>query len=97
MIKFLFEDLKLESTGLTSFKADIISGIEARRMFALLAEVEMLKKQLVDAKETILELRQREQTMKESLAEQTQKLLEKGIRFENICLDESKPTALIRK
>ena len=35
--------------------------------------------------------------MKDRLAEQAQRMLERGVRFENICLGERRPTALIRK
>ena len=60
-------------------------------------ENEVLRRELIKAKQTIFELREKERKMKDRLAEQAQRMLERGVRFENVCLGERRPTALIRK
>ncbi|XP_054167296.1 uncharacterized protein LOC128964685 [Oppia nitens] len=60
-------------------------------------EVDVLRRELVKAKQTIFELQDKERKMKDRLAEQTQRMLERGVRFENVCLGDRRPTALIRK
>jgi hypothetical protein len=60
-------------------------------------ELEVLRRELVKSKQTIFELQEKEQKMKDRLAEQAQRMLERGIHFENVCLGERRPTALIRR
>ncbi|RWS03371.1 uncharacterized protein B4U79_12865 [Dinothrombium tinctorium] len=60
-------------------------------------EIETLRRELVKAKQTIFEMQEKEQKLKDRLAEQAQRMLERGLRFENVCLGERRPTALIRK
>ena len=60
-------------------------------------ELEVLRRELIKAKQTIFEMQEKEQKMKERLAEQAQKMLDRGIPFENVCIGEKRPTALIRK
>lgn len=60
-------------------------------------ELEVLRRELVKSKQTIFELQEKERKMKDRLAEQAQRMLERGIRFENVCLGERRPTALIRR
>lgn len=60
-------------------------------------QVENLHDELAKAQQTIETLQEREKKMKERLAEQAQKMLERGMRFENVSLGEKRPTALIRR
>lgn len=64
--------------------------------FSLQREVEVLRKELKVAQLTITALQEREKKLKCRLAEQAQKMFERGHRFENISLGEKRPTALIR-
>ncbi|CAG2109969.1 unnamed protein product [Medioppia subpectinata] len=61
------------------------------------SELDVLRRELVKSKQTIFELQEKERKMKDRLAEQTQRMLERGVRFENVCLGDRRPTALIRR
>jgi hypothetical protein len=58
------------------------------------SECQLLRKELMKAKQTIIELQEKDQKMKERLAEQAQRMLEKGMRFESICIGEPMTTTL---
>lgn len=60
-------------------------------------EIESLRRELIKSKQTIFEMKEKENKLKERLAEQAQRLIERGVRFENVCLGERRPTALIRR
>ncbi|RWS27933.1 uncharacterized protein B4U80_10933 [Leptotrombidium deliense] len=77
--------------------AVLVKGSIWRQSVRDTTEIENLRRELVKAKQTIFEMQEKEQRLKDRLAEQAQKMLERGIRFENVCLGEMRPTALIRK
>ncbi|XP_015924662.1 uncharacterized protein [Parasteatoda tepidariorum] len=60
-------------------------------------EIETLRSELDYAKVTITNLQEREQKLKCRLAEQAQKMLERGSKFENVSLGERRPSALVRQ
>ncbi|XP_055929766.1 uncharacterized protein LOC129960380 [Argiope bruennichi] len=67
------------------------------KIAALNKEIESLRSELDRAKSTITNLQDSEQRLKCRLAEQAQKMLERGAKFENVCLGEKRPTALVRQ
>ncbi|XP_076368855.1 uncharacterized protein LOC143256066 [Tachypleus tridentatus] len=64
---------------------------------SLRKEVDFLRSELSKARQTIAALEEREKNMKERLTEQAQKLLDRGVRFEEVCLKENRPVALVRR
>ncbi|XP_013781314.1 uncharacterized protein LOC106465625 [Limulus polyphemus] len=64
---------------------------------SLRKEVDFLRSELSKARQTIAALEEREKTMKDRLTEQAQKLLDRGVRFEEVCLKENRPVALVRR
>ncbi|XP_076363241.1 uncharacterized protein LOC143253356 isoform X2 [Tachypleus tridentatus] len=60
-------------------------------------EVLLLRSELNKARKTIAVMQHRETLMKDRLAQQAQKMLDRGVKFENVCLGERRPTALIRR
>ncbi|GFX33931.1 MIEAP domain-containing protein [Trichonephila clavipes] len=77
--------------------ASVDSNNSAWKILALNAEIESLRAELDQAKGAITTLKENEQRLKSRLAEQAQRMLERGARFENLCLGENRPTALIRQ
>ncbi|XP_013783676.1 uncharacterized protein LOC106467845 isoform X2 [Limulus polyphemus] len=60
-------------------------------------EVQLLRSELNKAKKTIAAMQNRETLMKDRLAQQAQKMLDRGVKFENVSLGDRRPTALIRR
>lgn len=63
-------------------------------------EIEVLRCDLMKARQTIIALQDREKKLKERLAEQAQRMVERGGgggQFENVAFGEKRPTALIRR
>ncbi|XP_054709547.1 uncharacterized protein LOC129219246 [Uloborus diversus] len=75
---------------------DVRIHFQAQEVSALQREVEVLRLELSHAQNTIHSLQEREQKLKARLAEQAQKMLERGVRFESLALGEKRPTALVR-
>ncbi|KAI1303077.1 hypothetical protein HDE_02460 [Halotydeus destructor] len=61
------------------------------------SELEHVRAELSKAKQVIREMKEKEAKLKERLAQQAGKMLERGLNFENICLGEKRPSALIRR
>ncbi|GFQ72879.1 MIEAP domain-containing protein, partial [Trichonephila clavata] len=76
--------------------ASVDSNNSVWKISALNKEIESLRAELDQAKGTITTLQDNEQRLKSRLAEQAQKMLERGAKFENVCLGEKRPTALVR-
>lgn len=68
-----------------------------REVVTLRRDVEGLRCELLKAKHLLQAAHDREVKMKERLAEQAQKMLERGAKFENVSLGEKRPTALVRR
>lgn len=60
-------------------------------------EIEQLRQELSEAHSQILLLKEKEKVMRNRLAEQAQKMLERGTIFENVNLGEKRTTSLIRR
>ncbi|XP_064468514.1 uncharacterized protein LOC135379202 [Ornithodoros turicata] len=60
-------------------------------------EVERLRSQLSRARQNVALLEERERGLRERLAVQAQRMLERGVHFEKLSLGERRPTALIRR
>ncbi|XP_015785773.2 uncharacterized protein LOC107363114 [Tetranychus urticae] len=66
-------------------------------LISMNGDVNLLKSKLIEATQMINEMKEREQRLKDRLADQAQKMLSKGFKFENLCFNEKRPTALIRR
>ncbi|XP_067129426.1 uncharacterized protein [Centruroides vittatus] len=60
-------------------------------------EIEQLRQELSEAQNQILVLKEKEKTMRNRLAEQAQRMLERGTIFENMNLGEKRATSFIRR
>ncbi|XP_022236817.1 uncharacterized protein LOC111084375, partial [Limulus polyphemus] len=73
------------------------AGGDLLQMKALKQEVDLLQIELKKAKKMIAVMQERETLLTDRLAQQAQKMLERGVRFENVSLGDKTPTALIRR
>ncbi|XP_076373021.1 uncharacterized protein LOC143257880 [Tachypleus tridentatus] len=73
------------------------TGDDLLQMKALKQEIDFLQTELKKAKKTIAVMQERETLLTDRLAQQAQKMLERGVKFENVSLGDKRPTALIRR
>uniref|UniRef100_T1JFY1 Mitochondria-eating protein n=1 Tax=Strigamia maritima TaxID=126957 RepID=T1JFY1_STRMM len=83
----------IDSTPIQTVK---VNEDYSREVTSLRLEVEGLRCELLKGKQALVQAQEREQKMKDRLAEQAQRMLERGYKFENASLGDRRPSALIR-